>query len=420
MKVMKMARIAVLVAVALTSFSVIASAQPVLGACKTTGNLDAGSPSPSSYTYTVGTSGSTTGSIPLTAPSANTANCNPNLPATFGNTGLTQVTITIYVQSATIAGTQDGVDASTLAALKAAFVFGNVTLTPGNVGAVPFTFTNPPAMAAGSYDIHFKTDAGGRINDVNASGFVVTAAVPTAVDTQKPDVAITSPGANSQVSLNGVVNVAFTADDPSENGVGTGVIAVRASISSAGGAITNLPISVTADPTLPVPAAMTVTATGGGTIPAVGSFRLDAEADDDAGHTGSAATTFSVRVGVTCLPPISIVNRQFNTGSTVPVKWAFIDANSAFVAPYPSIQVVISAAGVPDTIAVAGAGSSNVRWDVDAAGNATQYIVNYPVPLTLDGKLYTARLFVADVDGNLAEQGQCTFLSAPAKGGKTK
>jgi len=167
----------------------------------------------------------------------------------------------------------------------------------------------------------------------------------------------------------------------------------------------------------------------------VGSYLVTVKAEDGcadpdsslycegepADHIGSAGAPFSVGVGVGCLPPISIANRQFNSGSTVPVKWTFTDATGAFLPPYDSIKAVISG-GPGGVTADAGSGASNIRWETDALGNATQYLVNFPIPATLptSSVSYTATFSVNDVDGNDAEQGSCTFLANQAKGGKVK
>ncbi len=400
--------------------------------CNTAGNLAAGDPVPNTYSYVLGQIGFVDGYVPLTPPSANPVNCNPALLATFGQTGLTSVNITMYVQSVTVNGV--GVDEVTFSAVKNAFSFGFTTLTPGVPGNVPFTFTNSSSIPAGSYDVHFKTDSGGTINDANAA-FVLTATEPTDGDSQPPEVTISSPTGNPKVLVNGALNISFTAKDPPEDGVGTGVYAVGATITSSGGTV-NQDISgdLTLDSVLPAPAGTYVTVSGAVQMNQVGSYRLTAVAKDGCAfpelnlncegdvydHISSASTPFSVGVALGCLPPISIAGRQFNSGSTVPVKWAFTDANGAFLPPYNLIKAVISG-GPGGVTAYAGSGASNIRWELDGSGNATQYIVNFPIPATLTANAtYTATISVQDVDGDDAVQGTCTFIASPAKGGKVK
>jgi hypothetical protein len=52
-----------------------------------------------------------------------------------------------------------------------------------------------------------------------------------------------------------------------------------------------------------------------------GDFTLTVEADQNAGHRGSATVTFTAGTNVAPLPPISVPNRQFNAGSTLPIKF---------------------------------------------------------------------------------------------------
>jgi hypothetical protein len=248
---------------------------------------------------------------------------------------------------------------------------------------------------------------------------------PTLFDTQEPDLRIDSPTDGSQIVINGTLAVRFTANDPDKDGVGTGVTSVAASIRSSGGAgnenITSY-LSVDPSPSLavPVPAGTDVDAAVDIQMQEVGSYMLIVEATDGADNTATRAVSFTVKATPVWLPPVSMSGRQFKSGSTVPVKWTFTDANEAFLPPYASIKAKISGStdsGPTAVTAVAGSGASNIRWELDSAGHATQYIVNFPIPATAFGT-YTVTIFVEDVDGNeWAEQGTYKFVVSP-KGGK--
>lgn len=139
--------------------------------------------------------------------------------------------------------------------------------------------------------------------------------------------------------------VDFTTVDPPEGGAGTGVTAVRAGVSSCAGAYEfNLTPTLSVALGLPVAADVQVNATTslGTQWLGIGSFALTAEADDAAGHTGSATATFAVGATVGALPPISVPNRQFNVGSKVPIKFAITDATGAFLPPMDGLVVRVT------------------------------------------------------------------------------
>lgn len=406
------------------------SSQP----CKTTGNLALGDPSPSNYSYTLGQSGSQSGFVPVTMPSANLVNCDATQPKEFGQTGKTFINMTMAVQSVSDLDGNE-VDSGTVEAIKNGFSIGySGDLRPGEGGHIPFTFANSHAVPAGGYAIHFKTDSGGVTNDANSKGFVLTANAPSPGDSLPPDVSITHPSGNPKLIVNGSLNIGFAANDPLENGAGTGIHSMGARVTSSRAALDeDVSSLLTSTAGLPVAAGLDVAASATLPVNQVGSYTVTVEAKDGCAvvgaatncdgaaidHVGSAGAAYTVGVNVQCLPPISITNRQFNGGSTVPVKWVFTDANGAFLPAYDSVKATI--AGPGGVAAYAGEGASNIRWELDSEGNATQYIVNFPIPSTLTtSTTYVATFSVKDVDGVYAAQGVCSFLANPAKGGKVK
>jgi hypothetical protein len=282
---------------------------------------------------------------------------------------------------------------------------------------VDFTFTNDAAIPPGDYDIEIVATPqnGVGVGSPAPRVFALTVTEPVAEDTLDPLVTIVAPEPGDRICLNGDLSVNFTATDPLEGGVGTGIIAVNAMIDSVGSAISDdITGMLSVVPTLPVAADVMVTATAelaGGDI---GSFILTATADDDAGHQGSSTVNFSVAADVSPLPPISVTGRQFKAGSTVPIKWKLTDCDGVLLPPFESVVVEIHDSGGLLETRYAGEGALNIRWDVDEFGNATQYITNFEVPYA---GAYTVKVFVDDADGNSAEQGSFGFLGA-SKGGK--
>lgn len=393
---------------------------PSPSACKTTGHLTVSTPSPSSYSYVQNALGETSGSFTVFSPTGKQpSNCDTSIGYTFGNTESDTIEVTVKITEVTDVGTGAAVAPEIKDAVVAAFSLtpDSFELTPPGTGShsVSFTFTNSLDIPVGDYDVNIQVkSAGNGVGTANIT-FNLEATEPTAFDTLAPVLAIQSPTKGASIVVNGTLTVSFTANDPEEDGAGTGVTSVAASIASLGGAVDeDITPDLSVDPSLPVPAGITVRTTADIQMTAIGSYSLTAEATDGASHTGYSSESFTVKANMACLPPVSMSGRVFKSGSTVPVKWAFTDANEAFLPPYASIKVAIS--GPSTATAVAGSGASNIRWELDSAGNATQYIVNFPIPATATGT-YTATISVQDVDGNEAVQGTCTFIVSP-KGGK--
>ncbi|HUE89680.1 MAG TPA: hypothetical protein VMO26_26695 [Vicinamibacterales bacterium] len=347
--------------------------------------------------------------------------CDPDAPPVFGNSSSTTLGFTPSITS--IEQNGDAVGAATEANLRAslsAFATAPFQLSPPGTGnqSVSFTFTNNNAIPLGVYDltVEVKPETGTGVGAATKT-FTIQVEEPQLLDTLAPTVNIVSPSGGASIKINDTLLVNFTAVDLPQGGAGTGVTAMRAAITSCEGVYHfGLTSWLLISPSLPV--AADVTATAGVSVNTgwlgIGSFVLDAEADDGADHTGYASATFSVGANIAALPPISVPNRQFNSGSTVPVKFSITDATGSYLPPMGGLIVRITAPGGSYEDRVAGSGATDVRWETDEYGNATQYITNYQIPVT---GTYYVEVLVGDVCSEPALQGGFTFVSAN-KGGK--
>jgi hypothetical protein len=399
-------------AVALMFFGAAGPALAGQPSCKTNGPVVTTSPSPSSYSYVQTDSGSKSGSFTVSPPTGTSpANCSPAVG--FGNTEDTTVGVTISVNGVTDCSGNDITD-GTLTGIENAFSFDpasfNLDLPPSNQ-VVDFTFTNSSSIPVGTYcvDIHIAPDTGTGVGSADTT-FTLTVSEPVAVDTLPPDVTINSPADNSSFSLNSTLNFDCSATDPYEDGAGTGVQSMTGTITACLGAFSQ-DLSLTNDPPLPVDAGTTTDATATETLGNVGSFTVTCTATDGASHTGQDQKSFTVGVGtITALPPISVVGKLFKSGSTVPIKWQITDANGNFLPPFGSISIVVTKPDSSTYTAVAGSGDANIRWELDADGNATQYITNFSD--TSDLGSYTVNVYVNDVCGTSTKQGSFSFTTS--------
>jgi len=408
---------------ALTSVS--EAAPPDKPPCGTSGPIGVTPVSPSLFTYTLGEAGGAAFSFTVSSPSLNiNGGCDSSLPYVFGNGNGSNPAVLPYeltIDEIEVSGV--AVDASTDAALRAAlsaFETAPFSLTAPGAGSQPiaFSFVNSGSIPVGIYDVTIAVspEMGRGVGSAERT-FTIQVEEPQLQDTLAPTVNIVAPVTGDLIKVNGTLQVDFTAVDPPEGGAGTGVTAVRAGVSSCAGAYEfNLTPTLSVAPGLPVAADVQVNATTslGTQWLGIGSFALTAEADDAAGHTGSATATFAVGATVAALPPISVPNRQFNVGSTVPIKFAITDATGAFLPPMDGLVVRVTTPSGVSEDRVAGSGADNVRWELDEYGNATQYITNFQVPVT---GTYQVQVLVADVCGDAAAQGSFSFVVA-SKGGK--
>ncbi|MBU5636530.1 hypothetical protein KOM00_07245 [Geomonas sp. Red69] len=410
----------------LTLASTAMAEKPVLGPCGTNGPLGSVDISPSSYSYTRTSVDQLTASFTVLSPSINvTGSCDPSLDYVYGN-GDSGADIDVEVRVADVYngdGSTPSLTEDQLNALKNAFSFTPSTFTlldPGK-GSQPviLTFTNTSDVPAGEYIVNIQakltnpeTEKGLGIGPANRT-FTVNIAEPQQVklDTLPPLVTISSPGNGTSLLLNAPLQASFKAVDPTEEGAGTGVHAARAFINSCAEAVQHdVTAALSSNSLLPVAAGQEVTLTENAIANQIGTFTLVAEADDAATpaiHTGSDVRSFTVGVGVTALPPISVTGKQFNPTADVAIKWAITDNAGALLPPFADIMAVVKLpSGQVAATYVAGA----IRWELDAAGNASQYIANYKIP-SITGT-YKVEIFVNDVCNAPVKQGELSFYVA--------
>jgi hypothetical protein len=403
------------------SVSAFAGPKP---ACSTNGSVQVTAISPAAYTYTLGVAGSQAFSFTVSSPGLQiNPSCDNNLPYVFGNgNGVDPAALPLTLSIGAIVENGIAVSASTDAALRSAlsaFATAPFQLASPGTGSqsITFSFTNSGSVPVGIYDltVNVQPETG---TGVGAAGrtFTIQVDEPQAVDTQAPTVNIVAPVSGSLVKLYDSLQVNFTSVDPPEGGAGTGVQAARAKVTSCNGGFSyDFTSSLNSDPALPVEADTTVTTTTSITPWLyVGSFTLTAEADDNAGHTGSATATFTAGTNIAPLPPISVLNRQFNVASTLPIKFTITDGAGSLLPPMDGLVVKITTPSGAVEERVAGSGAANVRWDLDEYGSATQYITNYPIQVA---GTYRVDIMVSDVCAAPALQGGFTFVAA-SKGGK--
>lgn len=398
------------------------AAPPPKPPCGTNGALAVGVISPATYTYTRGSAGSQGFTFSVTSPNIQySGNCDSTLNPVFGNGNGADPRLLPYTPGvySIVGGLGAAVSSATDAAVRAALsAFATAPFQLGNPGSgaqtVSFAFTNSSGIPAGVYDITIEVQPeSGRGVGTAYSSFTLQVDEAQAQDTLAPDVSITSPSNNASFGLNDGVVFSFTANDPSQGGVGTGVTRTRAAVTSCSGGFNYSLTALTRSPTLPVAASVSVTSSQ--TIdpwPYVGTFTLTAEADDNAGHTGSASSTFNVSASVATLPPISVPNRVFNVGSTVPVKFVLRDGTGADLYPMAGLSVRITGPGTNE-LRTLGAGAGNVRYETDEYGSVTQYITNFQA---LAAGTYTVEVLVDDVCNASVRQGSTFTFIVASKG----
>jgi hypothetical protein len=190
------------------------------------------------------------------------------------------------------------------------------TVYPGYCFDIEIEINNPGVgpLDYGDYEVTIKAQAiGSGIGVGSGFRYVLKLRPAPANDTTAPDVTIDTP-ANSSTHILGVIPVQITANDPAP---GTGVLSMSATISSAGGTVSNFGITFDTN-TAPQPAGSDAVATGsftptGGTgtdgttltgaftsaaRSGIGTYTLTAEAIDGASNTGNASSTFQVKYDV--------------------------------------------------------------------------------------------------------------------------
>ena len=187
--------------------------------------------------------------------------------------------------------------------------------TPGDSIAVVVTVSNPGVSAVdyGDYVVKLAAKAPGAGIGVGPGLLFTLSLRPvTAVDTTPPVVTVTKPAGDE---ILGVIGVEVQAYDPA-GPAASGLASMAATISSSGGAVSNVAIPLTPDTSLPVLPGVVVTATGtyapqggspadpsgttealaftGSSRSGIGTYVINASATDVAGNSGVASKTFSV------------------------------------------------------------------------------------------------------------------------------
>jgi len=206
-------------------------------------------------------------------------------------------------------------------------IAGAFALTPnskqfgiGETANIAVEVSNPNVSAAdyGDYDIKLAAQAPGYGIGVGSGlQFSLSLRASTATDTTPPVVTVIKPASDE---ILGVIPVEIQAYDPVTLPA-SGLAAMSATVSSAGGAVSNLSIPLSLNQTLLATAGVIVTGTGSftptggaagpgvGTTDAlaftsssrsgIGSYTINAQAQDGAGNTGYGSKSFKVNYSVT-------------------------------------------------------------------------------------------------------------------------
>lgn len=381
--------------------------------CGTNGTLNA--TSIGKYSYTRNTSGETAAGFLVKSPPLQiTGKCDGNVPYVYGNGGCGD-SLGVDVQVTGISRDDNApIDKAARDSLTEALLLQPDSFTLGSPGSgsrqigVTFSHTDVPA---GTYNItvEIRGSEGCGVGTAHTN-YEVTVTEPANVDTEAPGVQITSPSADN-VCLNGMVPVAFTAVDPPQNGAGTGVEVVRAFLESQGGSV-NEDISAM----LTFAGGPAVTGSVDLRMTTIGTYKVTAEADDMAEHTGyEVSEPFTVSAHVAALPPLAVVGRQFKVGSTLPIRWTITDCDGNLLPPFASVNIDIlynDSANSYET-RVTGEAADAIRWELDELGHALHYTTNFTIPAA---GTYGVKVYLTDTDGKDVQQGETLTFTAAYKG----
>ncbi|HUX28356.1 MAG TPA: hypothetical protein VMV39_06185, partial [Terracidiphilus sp.] len=329
------------------------------------------------------------------------------------------------------------------AQIAAAFVLNPNTYTfvPGGSVTVSVTVSNPGLDSAnyGDYAVKLAAQApGAGIGVGSGIQFTLSLRTSTVTDTTPPTVTVTKPASDQ---ILGVIDVEVQAVDPvGSPAVGTGVVSVSATVSSAGGAVSSQAISLAFIPSLPVVAGVTVTGTGsftpiGGTGAAgttdaeafssgapsgIGSYTINAQATDGAGNTGYGSKSFSVKyntVFTKAFAPGPCATKTGSSGDNCSGQFQFtvnrsnITSDGAFMFDHTVVvKLLDSSDNVVATHAYGtGAISANVQIDATVPVYQTTFVrsdIGASNPAT-----YKAEVYFVNVDGSLMLQATSTSVT---------
>jgi hypothetical protein len=317
---------------------------------------------------------------------------------------------------------------------------------PGESTTVAVSLTNPNVSpeAYGGYSIKLAAKADGYGIGVGPGVlFSLVLAAPTLTDTTPPVVSVTEPGGDE---ILGVIGVEVKGYDPDDSAAATGLASLNASVSSIGGAVSDLPLELFLDNALTASPGVTVTGTdsftpAGGTGQAgttdalaftadaqsgIGSYTVTAHATDGAGNPASTSKSFNVNYAVqfqkesgasgnVCTTSSQSNGRANCTGQfQFTVNRSNITSDGAFMFDH-TVEVDLVR---DDNVVVAthgyGTGSINANTQIDA--NNLYYQTKFrrgdlysTVPNT--PSMYRARVYFLDVDGNRVLQGTSNSVS---------
>ena len=325
-------------------------------------------------------------------------------------------------------------------AIAGAFVLtpGSHSFEIGGTVTVTVAVNDPHVMYAdyyGDYDVKLAATAPGYgIGVGDGPHFLLRLRGVTATDTTPPVVTVTKPAGDE---ILGVIAVEVQAYDPSIPPPATGLASLSATVSSAGGAVSNVSIPLTLVPSGQVGPGITVTGTGSftprggapgagpGTVDTaaftaaapsgIGTYTINAQATDGAGNTGDGSKTFKVKYDVK-FTTASAPNPNCQSGGNAACQGQFkftvnrsnTTSDGAFMYDH---TVLVRLIRVSDGAEMAshsyGTGSGGIQSWVQISATP-EYQTNFKRgdlagPPTSFGT-YKAEVYFQDVDGNLMLQ----------------
>jgi hypothetical protein len=303
------------------------------------------------------------------------------------------------------------------------------TVYPGGCLDVEIAISNPGVgpFDYGDYEVTVKAQAvGSGIGVGSGFRYLLKLRPAPANDTTPPDVTIDSP-ANGSTNILGVIPVQITANDPAP---GTGVQTISATISSAGGTVSNHPITFDSN-SAPQPAGSDAVAIGsftptGGTgtdgttsggaftsaaRSGIGTYTLSAEAIDGASNVGTASSTFQVKYDVQFTLQTGIINTG-NPGNSnghfkFTAKRSNVTSDGAFVYDNTVVVRLIRASddAVIATHVLGGGGGVFDKVVYTADPSYETKFAREDIGATTSGS-YKVKVLFLDVDNNLVEQAE--------------
>ncbi len=342
-------------------------------------------------------------------------------------------------------------DSSLGASITGAFTFNPAfwsEFSPGSSQSVTVTVSNPNVDPTdyGEYHIKLAAKADGYGIGVGPGvTFSLILTAPALTDNTPPVVTVTKPAGDDILGITGVEVQAY---DPADSPAATGLVSLSATISSVNLTISNSPITLTFNSSLPASPGVTVTGTGtfvptggtgiSGTTDAlaftstsrsgIGTYIITAEATDGAGNSASASKTFKVNYSVAfqkqsgststpCTSSTGSLQSKANCMGQLEftVNRSNVTSDGAFMFDHTvEVDLVLSGGTVLATHSW-GTGSISSVTQIDSASHI--YKTNFKrgdlysiIPTT--PSTYQAKVYFKDVDGNRVLQGtseQVTF-----------